>query len=119
MSKRRKKKQPPAQPTPVVEDQSSEIVTVCWTLSVMTALVCNVGAALSRLYVLWQPEQELAAMFSGLVFFAAIIVGLISLALLPIVLKLRRDPPPRGFVVFAIVVAVAPLAMVLVQWLSA
>jgi hypothetical protein len=118
MSKRRKKNKLSAAPPPVAEEQSTEIVTVCWTLSVVMALVFDLGAALARLYVRQNPENEMAAMFSGLVFFSAAVVGVVSLALLPIVLKLRREPPPRGFVMFAIAVGVAPLGMALAQWLS-
>ena len=47
------------------------------------------------------------------------IVLLVMPVFLPIVLKLRNEPPPRGFLIFAIAVAVLPLGMAVAQWLAA
>ena len=40
------------------------------------------------------------------------VIGVISLILLPYVLKLRIEQPPRGFTVLGVVVASAPLLLV-------
>jgi hypothetical protein len=52
--------------------------------------------------------------FSAWLTFSAGVVGLVSLCLLPLVLRLRIEQPPRGFTILAIVVAVAPLVLIAV-----
>jgi hypothetical protein len=42
-------------------------------------------------------------------YFSALVIGLISLAMLPAVLKMRQLPPPPGVTAFAVVVGAAPL----------
>jgi hypothetical protein len=47
--------------------------------------------------------------FRDLVMFAGAIIGALALLLIPVVYRLRRTPPPRGFTAFAICVAAAPI----------
>ncbi len=47
--------------------------------------------------------------------FAASVTGLIVLMLLPVVLNVRRQTPPRGYIVFAVLVAAAPLLAIALQ----
>jgi hypothetical protein len=39
-------------------------------------------------------------------------MGAVSLALLPIVLRARQIKPPQGFVIVAVLAAIAPIAVV-------
>ncbi len=96
-----------------VETQSTEALTVAWALCVVTALLCDVGAALTWWYAAAQPKATQIATLSGLLLFAAAVVGLVTLVLLPVVYRLRRQPPPVGFTVFAVAVSLAPLAALL------
>jgi hypothetical protein len=100
---------------PPEETKAAEALTIAWTTTVVTGLMCDVGAAVSRLVAEGQPEVNAIGMLAGLLFFAATAVGVLSLVMLPFVLKARNEPPPSGFIVFAIVVATAPIAALLVQ----
>jgi hypothetical protein len=115
-----KRNQPTPKP-PVQRDPnpSVEFVTVAWMLSVMTTLVCELGFVAARAFLLLvnseaDPIRALAAML----FFAALVVGLISLGLMVIVMRMRRDPPPRGIVAFAAVVGTLPLVALVVLVLA-
>ena len=120
MSKRSSRKQKRRVQDEPEETQAAEVVTVVWTLSVLTGLFCDVGAALALLYVsarggVQADQPDLVVLLSVLLFFAATIIGVLSMILLPIVLRVRQVPPPRGFVVFAVLVAVAPILAMIVQ----
>lgn len=112
MAKEKKPRRKP--PAPASESQAAEALTVAWALAVVTVFLCDVGAVLTRLYALSVPEAAMMELLSGLLFFAAAVIGLIVLILVPIVYRIRNVPPPRGFTAFAMVVAAFPLAMMLV-----
>ena len=95
-----------------LESRAAEAVTTVWVLTVVMGLLCNVGAAGARLYAqYYDPQTVRIAILAGLLLFAASTLGVVALALLPCVLKMRRQPPPRGFVFFSLAVAAAPLVV--------
>ena len=49
---------------------------------------------------------------------ASVVIGLLSLVLLPFVLKLRREAPPLGITVFAVVIGAAPLVLLTLRELG-
>jgi hypothetical protein len=112
-----KHKQP--QPIPPVSrdpNPTVEFVTVAWMLSVMTALLCELGFAAARAYLLWvNAEAALIQALAAMLVFAALVVGFVSLGLMVIVVRMRREPPPRGIVAFAGVVGILPLVAILVR----
>ena len=116
MTRRRKKKNKnrprPKRPT---ETKASETVTIGWSLTVVTTLVCDLGTIAARLYFRLQPEAVRVGALSELLLFAAVTIGIISLGLLAVVIKVRRESPPRGFVVFAILIAAAPLVAIVAR----
>ncbi len=108
------KNPPPRDPNPTVE-----FVTVAWMLSVMTALVCELGFVAARAYLFFVnaetvPIQVLATML----LFAALVIGLIALGLMMIVVRMRRVTPPRGILTFAAVVSIAPVAAMILKLFS-
>jgi len=109
-----KRKRPP---TPAAgEDRSVEALTIGWMLSVMTTLVCELGFTAARVVLLLvDRDAPWIATLAGVLLFAAAVVGLVSLLLAWAVVKMRREPPPRGILVFALVVGAAPLAMMLAR----
>ncbi len=113
MSKRKVKRRnsPPPRPR---ESQTAELLTIAWSLTVVTLVVCDVGAAVSRLLVKSGGPPGMLEVFSVWVLFSAGVIAILSLALLPFVLRLRVEKPPRGFTALAIAVAVAPLVMIAV-----
>lgn len=98
------------------ESQGAEVMTVAWLISILSVTICDFGAGITRLLI--EPDQQTLGLLSGVLYFAALTIGLISLILLPIVLKSRRMPPPRGLVVFGVAVSVIPWITLVVQLLA-
>ena len=117
MTKRPKKRRTTKPPLDAMETRQAVALTVVWTLAVTTTFLCDIGAAVSRLWLAANPEAAGAAFVSGMLLFAAVVISLLVLGLLPIVLRIRRQPPPRGYIVFAVLVAVAPILAVAIQML--
>ncbi|MCA9246759.1 MAG: hypothetical protein KDA42_06575 [Planctomycetales bacterium] len=97
------------------ESQAAEAVTVAWTLSVMTVTGCNLGTAALWFFVREHPEHEMLVLLSGMLYFAAVCIGFVSLVLLPFVCRVRRVLPPRGMIYFGLLVASAPIITLVVQ----
>jgi len=115
MSKNKRRPQEPKRP----QNPPVEALPVAWMLAVMTALVCELGCVAARSYLLLvnaeaAPIQALAV----ILLFAALIVGLIALALQWAVQRTARVKPPRGIHVFAAVVGAAPLVVLVVRFLT-
>jgi len=97
------------------ESRTSDAATVAWTVSVTTVFLCDIAAVAAHLYAEAHPQLAGARMLSQLLLFSAAAIGFLSLMLLPAVFRLRRTPPPTGFLVFAVCSALAPILAVLVQ----
>ena len=93
MARKAKKRRP--KDAPPKETKAVESLTVAWMLSVMTALLCQVGGTLAKAFA-----------------------GAFSLILLLAVVRLRKVKPPSGVLFFAIVVAAAPILVILFSWLQ-
>jgi hypothetical protein len=99
------------------ESRGAEFVTVGWLLSALTSLVCEVAAMVVAFVAQRAAEPQNWELLAGLLTFSALVVGLASLALLPVVLKTRRVAPPLGVTAFAALVSSAPLvALVWRAW---
>ncbi len=94
---------------PSAEIEPADALTVGWMLAVMTTLVCELGVLAAYWYAAAHPAAK-ADVLCGLLLVAAIVIGLVSLCLLPLVVKLRHQMPPLPVVIFAIVVSLSPLA---------
>jgi hypothetical protein len=110
---RPKRRRPKAQPTG--ESQTGDAATVAWTMAVTTVLLCDVAAVFSHLLARAWPDERGLGVFHELMLFAATVAGAVSLLLLPVVLRVRRLPPPLGFVVFGVCAAVAPMLALVVR----
>jgi hypothetical protein len=116
---RRRKKERNAPRFGVRESQTAEAATVAWTVSVTMVVACDLAAVAAHVYLLYNPTEKRAGMFGGLMLLSGALIGAGSLALLPVVYRLRRTPPPTGFVVFAVCAAAAPiLALAARAWTS-
>ena len=100
---------------PTGETRTGDATTVAWTVSVTTVLLCDVAAAAAYLYTQSNPQARGMIMLRELLLLAAAIIGFVSLALLPIVFRVRRMPPPSGLTVFAVCAASAPILALLVR----
>jgi hypothetical protein len=110
MSKKRKAKQ--ARPAVSSETRVADAMTVGWMLTVMTALVCQAGLIGVRAFEHYQPDIDALPVLGELLLLAALVFGVTSLVLAPIVLRLRRTPVPPGITIFAVAVGLTPLAVV-------
>lgn len=97
------------------ETRAADAATVAWTVSVTTVFACNIAAVAAHFYSRANPQLEGVRMLSQLLLFAAAAIGVMSLMLLPAVLRLRRTAPPGGFLAFAVCNAVAPILAALVE----
>jgi hypothetical protein len=91
-------------------------LTVAWTTTLITAVACELGAIGARAFVRFVlPEATLLGMLSGLMLFAAAVIGTVLLVLTPIIVYRKRSNPPMGVVFFAYVVGVVPWLGMLLQ----
>ena len=116
-NKRKKKNKKTVQLRPSLQpDQESpaaDVVTVAWLLCIFTGLICDLGAAITRYYA--NVEQESLVMLSGLLFFAALAIGVLSLGLLPVVVRSRNTPPPKALLIGGVIIAVLPWLALIIQ----
>ena len=112
VAKRRKPKRAVLQPD---ETRNADILTAVWMLTVVTTFICELAAMAARVLLGRAPESPAAQAMFQLMFFSALVIGLISLAMLPAVLKARQTPPPGGITMFAVVVGAAPLVARILQ----
>jgi membrane protein YdbS with pleckstrin-like domain len=100
-----------------VESRGAEFLTVIWLLSALTALVCQVCAALTGWYVHTHPLATGVAALAAVLMFAALVIGTLSLGMLVAVWKLREVKPPAGLAFFAATVSALPWLVLAARWL--
>lgn len=121
-SSRQKSAKQAVAPLPA-EDRRAEAVTVAW----MLATVATGGAELLGLIVYLLLRFDPAGKVSPeplralppLMLFTALIVGLISLAMVPIVYQFRHLPPPRSVTAVSISLALLPIVLLAISYLWA
>ncbi len=107
-----KKRKEPARSTVPSETRAAEALTVGWLLSVMTAGLCELGSGLALALRTVGPGLDFAARY---LFFAALVIGVVSLILAAGVYRVRRVAPPRGVTVVGLAIGAAPLVVVLLM----
>jgi hypothetical protein len=100
------------------EEGAAVAVTIAWTVSVTAVLLADLITAASHFYLRENPDSQTAAAFEAIMSLSACVIGLVSLALLPVVWRVRRVAPPLGFAVFAGTVAAAPVVAVVFRIMS-
>lgn len=94
------------------ESRLSVATTVAWTVSVTTVLLCNLASAAAHFIAGRQPQVAGMALLSQWLLLSGGLIGVASLVLLPIVYRVRRDPPPTPVVAFAVLAAIAPIVAI-------
>jgi hypothetical protein len=97
------------------DDTPAEAMTVAWTASVMSVLMANLATIAAHFYTRFHPDSKTAPPFEAIMLLTACLLGLASLALLAVVWRTSRLKPPRGFIVFAMLVAVAPIVVTIAR----
>ncbi len=113
MSKRpsrpRQKRTRPNATRESTESRASEAVTIAWTSSVTGVLVADLVVIAAHLYARSHPDAQAAKALEAIMLLSAAVMGAASLALMLVVWRSRRVKPPQGYAVFAILVATAPI----------
>jgi hypothetical protein len=91
------------------ETRASEAVTIAWTVSVTGVFVADLIVVATHLYARSHPDAQPARALEAIMLLSAAVMGAASLALLPVVWRTRTVKPPRGYTVFAALVAAAPI----------
>jgi hypothetical protein len=118
-SKRRKRGKPPRRfsPRPPAESRGAEAITVAWTVSLTAVLLCNLMAVAAHVLSTLIPVAGQLQLVENLVLLSGALIGLVSLLLVPVVYRLRRTAPPPGFVMFGVLISLAPLVVVIGQFM--
>jgi hypothetical protein len=91
------------------ESRAVDAATIAWMLAVMTTLVCSAAAALVWLVAHGRPGAEALVFFAHFLHFSATATAVVSLVLMAVVLKTRREPPPRSIVVGSSRISLLPI----------
>ncbi|MBX3412982.1 MAG: hypothetical protein KF708_09870 [Pirellulales bacterium] len=101
-----------------VETRLADFFTVGWMLTVMMTCLCEVGAFALGVFLRYSEGGTNFELLRGMLLFAAVVLGLVTLILTAVVWRLRRVPPPTSVTLFAIVVAVVPMLTMIIQSLD-
>jgi len=93
----------------------ADAVTIAWTVSVTAVFLADLVTVAAYLYARWRPDIPAAQAFGAIMLASACVLGLVSLALLPVAWRIRPVRPPVGYAVFAGSVAAAPIVALAVR----
>jgi hypothetical protein len=111
---KKKRNQRPRDNLPA-ETQAADALTIGWMLAVFTSLICQISALAVSWIAVANPRLAGLKNFGAMLFFAAMVIGVVAIALIPVLHKIRTVPPPRAIVGFAVVVSIAPWIVLVVQ----
>ncbi|MDZ4659826.1 MAG: hypothetical protein SH868_19805 [Bythopirellula sp.] len=114
MPAKSKKRKQPAVLVPL-ESKSSEALTVAWTVTITTLLFSNLAIVAAHYFSLQYPDNNGLRLMKEMLLIAGATLGVISLALLPIVYRVRTLAPPTGLAVFGACLAAAPVLALVVR----
>ncbi|MBC7853872.1 MAG: hypothetical protein IAF94_10580 [Pirellulaceae bacterium] len=128
MSKKNKKRPKPSPPrakrVPLPTDgetRQSVAVTVAWMLTLLVTVAAEVIAVPATIISKANPqplrEGITTAHIADLFLFLALVTGLLSVGLVPLVYRVRTIPPPPAIVVAALVAAAVPPITMVLRWL--
>ncbi|MEM9657984.1 MAG: hypothetical protein AAF961_06440 [Planctomycetota bacterium] len=117
---RRRKANAPRQEAklPPNDSRRGVALTVGWTVSVTTVLLCDVAAAAAHLYYRSHPDARGVGLLCELLLLAGAVFGAVSLAVLPIAIRFGKTPPPSGLAAFSVCAAVAPMLAIALKSLQ-
>jgi len=91
------------------DEQAADAITIAWTASVTAVFLADLVTIAAHFYSRSHPDAKTAPVFAAMMLLTACLMGVASLVLLTVVWRVRRLKPPQGFVIFAALVAVAPI----------
>lgn len=93
------------------ESRLAETLTIAWTVSVTGVLIADLMLLGASLLVRRHAAAGQLRMLETVVLLLAGGAGAVSLGLLPIVWRRRVVKPPVGYTVFAVMIAAAPITV--------
>lgn len=112
-----RKKKSPAKKQPQndsIELRSAEVVTVAWTMCTLTTLLCLLGGLVAEALG-WLTDSSSATKLLGrFLLVSGCVSGLTGIAMLPVVLKLRRQPVPRQVIWVSAWISAIPIVVLAV-----
>ena len=100
------------------ETRTAVAATVGWMLALMSTLTAEGIGLLCRWYTVLVEPQEVLTVISLVMLFVALISGLLTVGLIPVVLRVAKTRPPRVIVQVALIAGLLPVGVVLVQFLT-
>jgi hypothetical protein len=97
------------------ETRAAETLTIAWTVSVTGVFIADLMWLAAFLVEHW---FAFIGLLTNMMLLAAAAMGSVSLVLLPLVWRARRVKPPHGYIAFALLVGLTPLAATVVRLLS-
>jgi len=96
-------------------EPAADAITIAWTASVSAVLLADLATIAAHFFSRSHPDAKTAPVFAAIMLLTACLMGIASLMLLVVVWRVRRLKPPQGFLVFATIVAVAPILATIVR----
>jgi hypothetical protein len=112
---RSKPRRPVSDHPQTVETQAAELMMAGWGVALLTGLICEVAAALLYLYGGFRPVSAELRTLTGLFHFAAVVIGVIALIMIPLLFKVRREPLPPAIVMLAVIIGGLPIVGLVLQ----
>ena len=99
------------------ESRTAVAATVAWMLTPFCTLIAEGIGLVCRLYATFVEPVDLLTVVSVVMLFVAMIAGLLTLGLIPVVLRVSKVRPPTAIVRLAIIAGSLPLGVVSAQYL--
>ena len=119
MAKKERKQSRKRSPRSPRESQKAEAITVFWMTSLLATVIGEAGVLVTRSIVAFIEPYPALQMLSGLLLLISCVTGILCLALIPLVLRWRRMPPPVAITRFAVVAGLAPWLTLIAVFLFA
>ena len=100
------------------ESRSAVAANVAWMLSLMSTVTAEAIGLCCRWYTSFVEHVDLLKVLSGIMLLVAFVSGLVTLALIPIVLKFNKLRPPAIVLQTALLAGGLPIIVVVAQYFS-
>ena len=88
---------------------------VGWMLSLMATLIAEAIGLVCRWHTVFAEPIPMISLLSGVMLFVALISGLVTLVMIPVVLKVNSQRPPSALIQISIFAALLPMVVILFQ----
>ena len=97
------------------ESRTAVAATVAWMLALMATVFAEVLGLACQLYTVIGEDLDVVRMLATVMLLVACLAGLITLGMIPIVLRVAEKRPPRVIVLLAAMAGSLPLLVIVGQ----